>query len=139
MTHTSCAQSEAEYRATEDQMKKEWTPERAEQNQKLDYKIPGWLNAPAWANWLQYCKVRGWMFVEEQPYVYNDGVMSAHSETKECLQMVRACEVPGVQFFSNRNSVLGGAAPFWVCDRRKGLTAEPTPATDAKRRGPGSR
>lgn len=46
MTHTSCAQSEAEYRATEERMKKEWTPERAQQEQMRDWKIPGWLNAP---------------------------------------------------------------------------------------------
>lgn len=36
-----------------------------------------------------------------------------------------------VQFFSNRNNRGGGAAPFLVCDRRKRLTVEPTPAPNA--------
>lgn len=45
----------------------------------------------------------GWIFVEGQLHVYGDGIMSAHGQDKDCLRSVRACEVPGVLFFSNRN------------------------------------
>lgn len=125
---TSCAQSEDQYRETEERMKREWNPGRAEQDQSCDWKIPGWLNAPDWANWLQFCKQRGWVFADERPHVYGDGVMSVHGQ-KDGIRFIRACEVPGVQFFSNRNQTSGGEAPFWVTDRRAGLTAEPVKST----------
>lgn len=78
--------------------------------------MPGWLNAPSWAEWLQFCRTRGWMFVSEQPHVYSDGDMTA-----DVGRMQPASEVPGVIFFRNDRKYSGSSAPHWVCDRRAAL------------------
>lgn len=118
MTFTSCGQSEAEYQATEERMRQEWDPEKAERDQMRDWRIPSWMNAPKWANWLGFCQDRGWYFAEKQPETVCGGVMIPTS------RYVRACEVEGVQFFSNKNKTLGDSAPFWLMDRRAGKTRE---------------
>lgn len=127
---TSCAQSEEQYRQTEARMMEDWNPEKAEQEQMKDWRIPGWLNAPEWANWIRFCKDRGWVFTQEEPHVYSDGVMAPEGN------FVRACEVPGVLFFANRNRTVGEQAPFWVSDRRAGKTVEAEPAKPSHKAPP---
>lgn len=115
-TISSCAQSEGEYQETESRMRRDWSNKGAEhwagRNADKHY-IPGWLNAPIWAEWLQFCALRGWVFVSEQPHVYADGVMTTHVR-----QWVKASDVPGVLFFSNNREYSASAAPPWVCGRR---------------------
>lgn len=117
MASTSCAQTEDQYAAKEAEFLRIWNMASGSrtEDQHNSRRIPSWYNAPAWAQWLRFCTDRGWVFAEREPYVYEDGVVSAHN------RLMRACEVPGVLFFDNRNSVLGGEAPFWVTDRRRQL------------------
>lgn len=90
--------------------------EHWESKQREKHSIPSWLNAPDWAEWIQFCSQRGWLFVSEQPHVYSDGVVSVHVG-----KMKRACEVPGVLFLTNSKRYSGMATPHWVVDRRNAL------------------
>lgn len=78
--------------------------------------IPGWLNAPGWANWIQFCSTRGWLFASEEPHVFRDKHVSVHG-----AKIQRACEISGVMFFENKHGYSGVSTPHWVDDRRRHL------------------
>ena len=120
MDSNSCAQTEDQYAAKEAEFLRIWNTSSGSRayDQYCSWRVPSWYNAPTWAQWLRFCMERGWVFVDREPYVYPDGVVSA-----DC-QLVRACDVPGVLFFDNKNYAMGGEAPFWVTDRRKQLESQ---------------
>lgn len=110
---------ETRYQESERQAMDRWQaldPEALAKRQMDREFIPGWLNAPEWAQWVHYCSSRGWVFLSEDPHVFGDGHVSGHAS-----QLVPANQVPGVLFHPNRRHYLGQGAPHWVCDRRRAL------------------
>lgn len=77
------------------------------QKQKDMWWIPRWDKAPEWAEWLQFCKTRGWVFCTMQPHVFGDGHMTCHGH-----RFVLACDVQGMTFKPNRKCYSGQGRPF---------------------------
>ncbi|MGE8247312.1 MAG: hypothetical protein ACN6RA_14955 [Stenotrophomonas maltophilia] len=111
--------SEKQYQESErDQLawRSKISGEELQRKQMDPRSIPGWLNTPAWAEWVCFCSTRGWLFTSVQPHIFGDGHISVHG-----TKMQRASEIPGVMFFSNSKGYRSAAAPHWVCDRRRHL------------------
>lgn len=85
--------------------------------QKDQWLIPCWGNAPEWAEWLQFCTTRGWVFCTAQPHVFGDGHMTSHGH-----RFVLACDVPGIKFKPNRKFYSGQGKPFGDMDWMKAGT-----------------
>lgn len=72
------------------------------------FHIPGWLDSPDWAEWLQYCSGRGWLFMSKQPeHIFSDGYASSHK-----VKLIRACDFPKVAWLNNRKGYSGRGRPW---------------------------
>lgn len=71
------------------------------------YYIPGWNDAPEWANWVQFCTLRGWVFTDKPPHVYSDGVSSVHG-----VKFIEAIKTPGIVFLRNHKHYSGRSRPW---------------------------
>ncbi|UMO77218.1 hypothetical protein SmaMPs15_000067 [Stenotrophomonas maltophilia phage vB_SmaM_Ps15] len=69
--------------------------------------IPGFIGAPEWAQWVQYCRSRGWIFTDKPPHVYADRHVSIHG-----VKWKLAVKVPTVEFLRNHKCYSGRSRPW---------------------------
>lgn len=76
--------------------------------------IPGFLDAPEWAQWVQFCTLRGWVFYSKRPHVFNDGVASTQVDSHgyNGLKWKEADKTDKVVYLPNKKMYSGNSRPF---------------------------
>jgi hypothetical protein len=76
--------------------------------------IPGFKDAPEWAEWVQFCTQRGWVFYNKRPHVFPDGVASSQLDNAgyNGLKYIKASDTDNVVYLSNPKGYTGKSRPW---------------------------
>jgi len=69
--------------------------------------IPGFLKSPDWADWVEFCPKKGWLFMEKMPEDSSSIGVITYGQ-----KWMRACDFIGVEFIRNHKMYSGKSRPW---------------------------